>query len=194
MRSALLLLVVVAACDGDPGDVVDARVDAPIDAPSGQGSEPTSDLLINEISPRGGGPDWVELHNRGTTAIDLCGFFLTDAADRLDHYFPLGGVLTPDPCPPLMMEPGSYRVIFLDGTALPETGPADPLHASWKLGAADEVHIVSTTGRTIDGVLFLYPRSPSEPADVTLARVPDGAGLFFGVAPTPGTANPAVQP
>lgn len=194
MRRALLLLVVLAACD-DPAPAVDAGVDARIDGPPpGQGSEPTGDLLINEISPRGGGADWVELHNRGSQPIDLCGFFLTDAADRLDHYFPLGGALPPDPCAPLLLEPGAYRVIFLDGTPLPATGPIDPLHAPWKIGPADEVHLVSITGHTVDGVLYLYPRSPTEPADVTLSREPDGSGLFFAAPPSPGAANPAVAP
>lgn len=190
----ILVLLALGACD-DPVAATDAGVDAGVDGPPpGQGSEPTSDLLINEISPRGGGPDWVELHNRSAAAIDLCGFFLTDAADRLDHYFPLGGVLPPDPCPPLLLPAGGYRVITLDGTPLPTTGPIDPLHASWKLGAADEIHLVSTAGHTIDGVLFLYPRPPSQPADVTLARVPDASGLFFAAPPSPGAANPAVAP
>jgi len=192
MRRAILLLVLVGACD-DSGLAVDGGVDAGLDAaPAGQGSEPTGDLLVNEISPRGDGPDWVELHNRGAAPIDLCGYFLTDAADRLDHYFPLGGALPPDPCPPIFLEAGGYRVIFLDGTALGT--PIDPLHASWKIGPADEVHLVSTTGHTVDGVLFLYPRRPDQPADVTLSRLPDGDGLFYAAPPSPGLANPAVQP
>lgn len=193
MRVALLLPLALAACD-DPLPAVDAGVDAPIDAPSGQGSEPTSDLVVNEISPRGGGADWVELHNRGDAPIDLCGFFLTDAADRLDHYLPLGGVLPPDPCPPLLLAPGAYRVIELDGTPLPATGPIDPLRAPFELAAADEIHLVSTEGASIDGVLFLYPRAPAEPADVTLARVPDGDGLFFAAPPTREAANPETRP
>lgn len=192
MRSVLLLLV-IAACD-EPVAAIDAGVDAPIDAPSGQGSEPTSALIVNEVSPRGGGSDWIELKNRGDAAIDLCGFFLTDAADRLDHYLPLGGVMPPEPCAPVMLEPGAYRVIELDGTPLPASGPIDPLHAPFELAAADEVHIVSIAGGSIDGVLFLYPRAPSEPADVTLARIPDGEGLFFAAPPTPAAANPAVRP
>ena len=53
---------------------------------------------------------------------------------------------------------------------------------------------MTTAGAIADGLLFLYPRGPAEPADVTLARVPDHAGLFFAVPPTPGAANPAVHP
>lgn len=193
MRRTVLLLAIVSACD-DPAAVVDAGVDAPIDAPSGQGSEATGDLVVNELMPRGAAGDWVELHNRGTSPIDLCGFFLTDAADRLDHYLPLGGVLPPDPCPPVLLEAGAYRVIQLDGTPLPASGPIDPLHAPFKIAPADEVHVLTSAGAHVDGLTFLYPRGPSEPADVSLARVPDGGGLFFAAPPTPAAANPAVRP
>ncbi|MBK9036844.1 MAG: lamin tail domain-containing protein [Myxococcales bacterium] len=193
MRRLAALCLALAACD-DPGGAVDAGVDAGLDAQVGQGSEPTGDLVINEVAPRGVGSDWVELHNRGATPIDLCGYFLTDAADRLDHYLPLGGVLPPAPCPPLPLAPGAYRVILLDGTPLPTDTPIDPLHAPFKLGVADQVHLVTTAGGIGDGVLFLYPRGPAEPADVALARVPDGGGLFFAVAPSAGAANPAVLP
>ncbi|MEZ4403657.1 MAG: lamin tail domain-containing protein [Kofleriaceae bacterium] len=186
-------LLIVAACDEAPADP-DAGVDAGVDALVGQGSEPVGDLIINEVVPRGAGPDWVELHNRGVGAVDLCGYFLTDAPDRLDHYLPLGGVWPPEPCPPVLLAPGGYRVIFLDDTPLPATGSFDPTHAPWKLAVADQVHLVTTAGATGDGLLFLYPRGPTEPADVSLARVPDGAGLFFPVAPSVGAANPAVAP
>ena len=193
MRSALILLLAVVACD-DPGATPDAGVDAGVDAPVGQGSEPVGDLVINEVAPRGAGPDWVELANVGAAPSDLCGYFLTDAADRLDHFLPLGGVMPPEPCPPLLLAPGAYRVIQLDNTPLPTTGPIDPLHAPFTLDVADQLHLVTTAGATADGLLFLYPRGPAEPADVSLARVPDHAGLFFAVAPTPGAPNPQVLP
>ena len=190
---AASLSCLAVACD-EPAATPDAGVDAGIDAEVGQGSEPTADLVINEVMPRGPGSDWVELHNRGATPIDLCGYFLTDAADRLDHYLPLGGVMPPAPCPPLLLPPGAYRVIALDGTPLPTAAPIDPLHAPFKLDVADQLHLITITGGTGDGVLFLYPRGPNQPADVSLARVPDGTGLFFTALPTSGAANPAVRP
>lgn len=191
MRVLPLLLFAAIACD-DPGATPDAGVDAAVDAPTGQGSEPVGDLVINEVAPRGAGSDWVELTNAGAQPIDLCGYFLTDAADRLDHFLPLGGVMPPAPCPPLLLAPGAYRVIQLDNT--PIADPIDPLHAPFNLDVADQLHLVTTAGAIADGLLFLYPRGPAEPADVTLARVPDHAGLFFAVAPTPGAANPQELP
>jgi hypothetical protein len=102
------------------------------------------------------------------------------------------GVMPPAPCPPLLLAPGAYRVIQLDNT--PIAAPIDPLHAPFNLDVADQLHLVTTAGAIADGLLFLYPRGPAEPADVTLARVPDHAGLFFAVAPTPGAANPQELP
>lgn len=162
----------------------------PPPAPRGQGSEATSDLVINEIAPRGEGPDWVELYNRSVTPIDLCGVFFTDAVDRLDHYLPLGGVMPPATCPPRLLAPGDRLIIHADDTAIVEGAPIDPLRAPFALSVADEVHLVSTDGAVIDGLLYLYPPGPEAPADVTLARDPDGSGMFFPRPPSPAAANP----
>lgn len=194
MRRAFLLLG-LAACPACGDDVVlgpDADlVDA---APRGQGSEATSDLVINEVAPRGDGPDWVELANRGAEDVDLCGVFLTDAVDRLDHYLPLGGVMPPEDCAPSLLAAGARLVIYADDVPIVDGTPIDPLHAPFELDVADEVHLVSTDGLVIDGLLYLYPPGPEGTADVTLARDPDGSGLFFERAPTPGEVNPEEQP
>jgi hypothetical protein len=190
MRSFLLVVpLALAAC----GDNTDAPIDAPPDAraPRPQGSEATSDLVINEIAPRGDGPDWIELENRGEEPFDLCGVFLTDAVDRLDHYLPLGGVMPPAPCEPRLLAPGAFLVIDADGTPIDETtGVIDTAHAPFSLGLSDEVHLVTTGGDTLDGLLYLYPPGPDAPATVTIARVPDGSGPFWTRPPTRGAANP----
>jgi hypothetical protein len=185
VRAYLLTALALAAC----GDNL-AQIDAAPAAPRPQGSPATSDLVINEIAPRGEGADWIELKNRSSAPIDLCGVFLTDAADRLDHYVPLGAVMPPAPCPPRELAPGAYLVIYADDTLLVEGGPIDPGHAPFKLDVADEVHLIAVDGGTIDGLLYLYPPGPEAPADVTLARGPDGDGAFWPLPPTPGAANP----
>ncbi|HUQ08020.1 MAG TPA: lamin tail domain-containing protein [Kofleriaceae bacterium] len=177
------LALALAAC----GD----NLIVPPPAPRGQGSEATSDLVINEIAPRGDGADWVELYNRTVTPIDLCGVFFTDAVDRLDHYLPLGGVMPPAPCPARTLAPGDRLVVYADDTPIVDGTPIDPAHAPFELGVADEVHLISTDGAVIDGLLFLYPPGPDAPADVTLSRDPDGQGMFFPRAPTPAFANVA---
>jgi hypothetical protein len=184
MRICAVLLV-LAAC-GEPPAV---EPDAAPEGPHGQGSEATSDLVINEVAPRGDGPDWVELFNRSDASIDLCGFFLTDSVDRLDHYLPLGGVLPPAPCPPAPLASGARIVVFTDDTPIIEGAPIDPLHAPFELAVADEIHLVTVDGLVVDGLLFLYPPGPNAPATVSLARDPDGEGLFWERAPSPGTEN-----
>jgi len=182
LRFALPLGLALAAC----GD----NLTVPPAAPRGQGSEATSDLVINEIAPRGDGPDWVELYNRSVTPIDLCGVFFTDAVDRLDHYLPLGGVMPPAPCTARTLAPGDRLIVYADDTPIVDGTPIDAVHAPFELDVADEVHLVAIEGGVIDGLLFLYPPGPEAPADVTLSRDPDGSGVFFPRMPSPAAPNP----
>lgn len=172
VRSGLAILLLLAAC----GDNTEADLDAGADAaPVGQGSEAESDLVINELSPPG---DWVELHNRSSEAIDLCDYFLTDSMDRLDHYLALGGAAPPDACAPRMLAAGDYLVIATDD------GAGDG-HAPFKLGLADEIHVAVWTGEVVDGLLYVMTGDAGQ----SLAREPDGTGLFFTAEPSPGEAN-----
>jgi hypothetical protein len=196
MRASIFALAInglVMAC-GASGAVPDAAV-VPVDARVSQGSEARSDLVINEVAPRSQpGADWIELFHRGSMPIDLCGYLLSDAADRLDHYLPLGGVMPPDPCPPRLLSPGAYLVVFADGTLISDGVPIDPAHAPFKLDIADEVHLLTTTGLGVDGLSYLYPLGPSTPPTVTLARIPSGSGAFFAGTPTPGASNLEAAP
>jgi len=169
----------LSACDGaDAGGGPDAGPDA---APVGQGSEARGELAINEVAPRTGtGTDWLEIVNRSDHALDLCGYFVTDDLDRLDHYLPLGGVMPPDPCEPRMLDAGSYLVIYADD------GEPALDHAPFKLGTADAAHILTTTGMPVDNFVYLFPESA---AGQSLGRSPDSEGLFFLGEPTPGSAN-----
>lgn len=184
-----LAAVASAAAIGVAATACGDNLTVPPPAPKGQGSEATSDLIINEIAPRGDGPDWVEIYNRSVTPIDLCGVFLTDAVDRLDHYLPLGGVMPPAMCPPRTLAPGDRLVLFADDTPIIEGAAIDPVHAPFELDVADEIHLVATDGVVLDGLLYLYPPGPDAPAEVTLSRDPDGEGLFFPRAPTPAMVN-----
>jgi hypothetical protein len=198
VRRAVLLIPVLAAACGERAPVeVDAAPPRPDAAPRGQGSETTAALVINEVAPRGDGADWIELANTSDQPIDLCGYILTDAADRLDHYLPLGGAWPGEVCTPRMLAAHAYLVIAADDTPLPAVGAAgaiDPEHAPFSLGIADSVHLLTSDGLVVDGVSFLYPPGPDAPAEVTLARDPDGRGVFWERAPTPDAANPVEAP
>jgi len=174
VRRLAAILLYLAACGGDddPGQP-DAGTDA---APVGQGSEAESDLVINEVAPQG---DWIELLNRSGADIDLCDYFLTDQMDRLDHYLALGGAAPPDPCEPNLIGAGAYLVIDTDDGA-------EPGHAPFQLAMADEVHVALWTGRAVDGLLYVMLGDSGQ----TLAREPDGEGLFFIAEPSRGDSNP----
>lgn len=191
-RPLMLLVLYLGACgtsSNDP-DAATSTVDA---GEVGQGSEAQATLVINEVAPRGEGSDWVELFNRGDSAVDLCSYFLTDSPDRLDHYLPLGGTMPPAACPPRLLQPGSYAVVQLDGTPIVEGAAIDPSHAPFRLGVADEIHLLTTAGARIDGLMFLFPSGPHQPARTTLARSPNGTGLFFERPPTAGEPNPVTR-
>lgn len=175
--------VLLLAC-GDPAVGPDAG--APDAGPLIQGSPATGDLVVNEVFSRGGGPDWIELVNRSSAALDLCDYFVTDSIDRLDHYLPLGGVAPPDPCSPRLLGPGEYLVVYAD-----EDPGAGLDHAPFKLGAADEAHVVSATGLPIDSFVYLHPDAA---VGQSLARVPDGEGLFYLATASPGAPNPELAP
>jgi hypothetical protein len=154
-------LIALFAC-GDPGLGPDGG-GAPDAGPVVQGSAASADLVINELSPQpSAGPEWVELLNRSDAPIDLTGYFLTDKADRLDHYLQLEGVLAPGEL--VVIEPGD----------------------AFGLGVAEEVHLLTTTGLSIDGLAYLFVGAGD---DQTLARQPSGQGAFYFADPTPGETN-----
>lgn len=174
MRLSVAILLFALAC-GD--DMAAAPPDAGADAaPAGQGSQATGDLVVNEVAPAG---DWVELLNRSGRELDLCDYLLTDSMDRLDHYLALGGAAPPEPCAPRPMAAGAYLVIETDDGAAPG-------HAPFKLAMADEVHVALWSGQVVDGLLYIMLGE----ADQSLARRPDGEGLFHAGEPSRGQVNP----
>jgi len=181
MRLLLPTLLLLAACD--PGDGVSGADAGASDAGNqGQGSEASSALVINEVAAKpAGGSDWLELYNRSSEPVDLCSFFVTDSLDRLDHYLHLGAAPPPADCPPTFLEGGAYLVIFAD-----DDTAAGPDHAPFKLGLADQAHVVSIEGEAIDSLVFLQGTADE---GLSLSRVPNGEGLFWPTIPTEGDAN-----
>ena len=161
----VVALSLFAAC----GDNIATATDAAPDGVPGQGSPATAGLVINEIAPRGDGPDWIELVNRSGEPVDLCDYFLSDSLDRLDHYLPLGGAAPPDPCEPDLVPPGVYLIV----------------EPPFGLGIADEVHLIGLDGAPVDSLVYLYRDSGQR----ALGRHPDRDGLFYLGEPTPGERN-----
>jgi Lamin Tail Domain len=159
-------VVLLAGC-GDHLPLADAGPPAPDAAPQAQGDEAHAAVCINEVaSDSPGTSDWIELH--ATATVDLSGYYLTDAPDRLDHFyrFPDGTTLAA----------GAYLTLHADGGA---TG------APFKLSREDGVYLLDPDGLVVDSLLFLGAKDGR-----SLARRPDGAGRFYYAAPSPGGANP----
>ncbi len=179
-RFLCLALLCVAACEGPAEIGPDAGSEV---SEVGQGSPARGALVVNEVLARPeSGPDSIELFNRSDAAIDLCDYFVSDSLDRLDHYYHLGDAPPPQECQPKTLAAGDYLVVFADDDAA-----AGSLHAPFKLGDADQVHIVSTRGETIDSLIYLLPAGSK---GESLARQPSGEGLFWISAPSLGSANP----
>jgi hypothetical protein len=188
VRAVVLGFVLVAGCQEETVAVADAGLPDAGAAVVEQGGEPTEALAINEVAPAPlEGADWVELVNRSGAPLDLCDFFLTDGADRLDHYLPLGGTAPPEPCAPRPLAAGEHLVVYAgNGDA-----PAGADRAPFGLGPGDSVHLVSTRGVVVDGLLYLaVGAGPGE----SLARQPSGEGRFRFAPPSRGVANPEEEP
>lgn len=123
----------------------------------------------------GSRPDWIELHNYGTVAIDLAGWSLTDRAGNLQR-----SVL-----PSRVIRPGEYLVVFASG----ESGfdPSGHLHVSFSLSAGGE-YLALTQPDGVTVAREFSPAFPPQTVDVswgTSDRVTYGAYT----TPTPGAAN-----
>ena len=142
-------------------------------------------LVINEICASsittlrdedGEYPDWIELHNTSSRAIDLSDYALSDSPDSLVKWrFPQGTVI----------EPGGYYVVFASGKDRPAAQGSWP-HASFRLRSNGETVILSDIqGRMLDLVTYDLLE-----ADTSWGRDEEGGTGFkrFG-QPTPGLPN-----
>lgn len=138
--------------------------------PAGSASTPVS---FNELLGRTSGPRWVELHNAGSIAIDLSGYFLSDSADALDRYR------------------------LPEGSAIPSLGFLVVAEASCGLDlGAPEVRLFLSRpdlSAVVAGEVFanaIDDRRPASREGTSDARLPDGSGPFgFALEPTPGAPN-----
>jgi hypothetical protein len=134
---------------------------------------PSTPILINEVMaenltavPNGGAfPDWAELFNSSSQAVNLNGWQLADEGSQF--VFPAGTSLAP----------GGYLVVWCD------TNTASPgLHTGFPLGrSGDSVFLYDPSSNRVDAVSFGL-----QIADRTMGRV---AGEWKLTQPTPNAAN-----
>jgi spore coat protein CotH len=142
-----------------------------------------SDLVINEImasnlstiaDETGSYEDWIELYNRGTEAIDLGDYFLTDN-------FNIPGKWQ---LPKTTLAAGDYLLVWADND------PEDSVdnHASFKLSAGgEEVGLFQKVADAFTAIDLVPYEELTD--DESYARVPNGTGEFASHFSTPNWNN-----
>ncbi len=140
-------------------------------------------VVINELlaNSQGGGPDWVELHNTTSQAINIGGWFLSDDADDLTKYRIAAGT---------SIAAGGYIVFYEDRHFSNEADPGCKVpFALSRDGETVYLHSGS------EGVLTGYSEQEkfgASEAGVSLGRWQKSTGAYNFVAlqqPTPGAVN-----
>lgn len=126
-------------------------------------------VVINEIMPsnsvtaadqNGEYNDWIELHNKSESVIDLSGYYLTDNDGKLTKWeIPEGTTI----------EGKGYRIFWAD-----DDTTQNGLHTNFKLSAGGESVLLITPDLQIaDQVTF-----NGQSAEVSFSRIPNGTGSF----------------
>jgi hypothetical protein len=124
-----------AALNGTPG--------LPPAAPPALGNIVLSEVMADNLSTITNGgtlPDWVELQNRGVSAVNLANWSLSDYSNPRKFVFPANTILNPE----------SYLVVWCDSAT-----NAPGLHTGFALGkSGDNVFLYDTTTNRVDAVTF----------------------------------------
>lgn len=118
--------------------------------------------------------DWIELYNSTDTDMDISGFGISDNLSQpMKYRFPDGTTIAAK----------GYLVVFCSGNEGIQNGE---LHAPFGLRSyGEDVVIANRAGRIIDSYSF-----KNQETDVSVARIPDGAGEFQSNSqPSPGYPN-----
>ena len=118
--------------------------------------------------------DWIELYNSTDTDMDISGFGISDNLSQpMKYRFPDGTTIAAR----------GYLVVFCSGNEGMQNGE---LHAPFGLRSyGEDVVIANRAGRIIDSYSF-----KNQETDVSMARIPDGAGEFQSNSqPSPGYPN-----
>ncbi len=113
-------------------------------------------------------PDWIELHNSGSTTVNLTGWHLTDD-DALPKKWTFPAVNIP---------PGGYLVVF--ASAKNRRAAGQELHTNFSLAADGEyLALTRPDGTPVSALTF-----PAQHPGISF-----GAGARYFTTPTPGAAN-----
>ena len=135
--------------------------------------------MINEVmannqsavaDPQGEYDDWIELHNRGETTIDLSSYYLTDNENEPQKWkFPPGSKIAA----------GSYLLVWADN----DTDAAGP-HANFKLSSDGETITLADGEFLLDKLRFAATK-----ADESFGKLAPNGEATGAMIPTPGEKN-----
>lgn len=150
-----------------------------------------ADVVINEFlagnvsgltDEDGDRPDWIELYNRGTNAVDLLGWSLTD-----DPNVP--GKWT---FPSRVLNPGEYIVVFASGKDRRAPAGTNRFHTNFKLDLYGEYLGLYGPEYPRVAVSEFAPKFPEQRNDYSYGLDSTGQWRYFAV-PTPGGPNGSSQ-
>jgi hypothetical protein len=188
---SLVLLISLVGCQpkftDDSGTTPEADADADADADTDTDTTVVVQLFINEFmasnasyvfedgkDPDSGEqytPDWIELYNSGSVAVDLSGYTITDDFEEPEKHTLQN----------LTIDAGGYLLLFADND--PDWGDN---HLGFKLSStAESIGLYSPDGTALDLVDYT-----DQTTDMVAARIPDGGNLQITAEATPGSANP----
>jgi hypothetical protein len=153
---AVLMIV-----DNDPTPSISPNVYLNEVLPAPNGTDWDQDGTGNELD------EWVELHNAGTTTVDLGGWLLDDAeSDSSPYALPAGTIL----------EPGAFLVLYRQetGIVLDDGG--------------DTVRLLDPSGQVADAVTF------GEVGAGASYNRSDSGDWYIALLPSPGAPNVAPVP
>ncbi len=136
-------------------------------------------VRINEVLPEneysicdadGDRCEWAEVYNSSDSSISLKGYFLSDDENDLFKWA----------FPDIVIEPNSYKIVFLSG----KQGKEGELHASFRLSGGEPIYLTNINGLRVD--CLQLPETIGE--NISAGRDESGNPLFYAY-PTPGGKN-----
>ncbi len=150
--------------------------------------QPPGDVVLNEFlawnltnwnDEDGDRVPWIELHNRGSSVVDLSGWALTDSADNPGKWI----------LPSYLLPPGGFLTVFASGKDRRIAGPGRPLHTNFKLGQDGEYLGLFSPDSPRQVVCDFNPEYPPQAADNSYGLTPSGQWRYL-MPPTPDQPNP----
>lgn len=147
--------------------------------PAGQGALRVNEFLASNVDglpdEDGDDSDWIEIHNAGSGAVDLSGWYLTDDANELTRWA----------FPSVTMEAGAYLVLFASDKDRRVAG--SELHTNFRLsGGGEYLALVQPDGVTVEDEYT--PAFPPQTENVSYGYV-TASTVGYLASPTPGAAN-----